>query len=726
MLSTIARRRFAAALELLETRIQYSFSPDPTFGLAGKLATDFSNHSDSAYAIALSGGKTLVAGGSNGDFALARYNADGSLDASFGVMGQVTTDLGSSVDQAYAVTVQPDGRIVLAGETCTASGFYEFALARYMPDGTLDSSFGAGGKVILHFGADFDQASSVAMSADGGILVGGMATLDSLSQFALAKLKPNGSLDSNFGIGGMVTTPCDDAYSGSSAMVVQPDGGIVLAGYASPFATGLTDVALIRYTANGALDSTFGVGGKAVVDFGGSDDAGRALALQEDGSIIIAGYARDSKTDASDFAVARLTSAGVLDSSFGVGGIVIADLGGSRDQAYAVTLTASGKIVLAGQVAAGTGTDLAILSLNSDGTRDEDFSAGGFAQLDAGFTEEAATAVAVDEQGRVMVAGTGYFVATNRDFVLARFAIPLPPPPVVVNVAPTPTLVGPSTAVRGFIYSLAGSFTDDDLAGAHEVSWDFGDGSVSDFAPASSNDHSAQHSYTTAGVYLITLRVRDAEGAVGETTLSVTVSAAGVVTDSATGLSALVVVGTDGPDSIEFKRAGKTGKIELFIGGTSQGLFQADKIIVEGGAGNDVIRVDKHIMVPAEIWGGDGPDFLAGGGGDTTLHGGSGNDMLHGGAGTNLLDGGTGNDFLIIPGSNKHAATLFGGAGNDILHGGAGNDHLDGGEGSDHLHGGKGADLLQGGAGKDFYSGADKSDTIFDPDLPASKAKAHK
>lgn len=330
MLSVIARRRFAAALELLETRIQFSFSPDPTFGLAGKVATDFSNHSDAAFAMALSSGKMLVAGGSDGDFALARYNADGSLDASFGVMGRVSTDLGSGVDQAYAIAVQPDGRIVLAGETCAPSGFYEFALARYMPDGSLDASFGAGGKVILHFGSDFDQATSVAMSPDGGILVGGMATLDSLSQFALAKLNPNGSLDLNFGVGGLVTTAMDDAYSGSSAMVVQPDGGIVLAGYVSPFATGLTDVALLRYTVTGGLDPTFGAGGKAIIDFGGSDDAGRALALQTDGSILVAGYAHDSEADTSDFAIARVTSAGVLDSAFGTGGIVIADLGGSQ------------------------------------------------------------------------------------------------------------------------------------------------------------------------------------------------------------------------------------------------------------------------------------------------------------------------------------------------------------------------------------------------------------
>ncbi|MEZ0267820.1 MAG: PKD domain-containing protein [Phycisphaerae bacterium] len=686
--------------DVLEPRRLFAaFAPDASFSAGGFAMSDFENRADAAFAVALSGGKTLVAGSSGGDFALARYNADGSLDASFGVGGVVRTDFGSDADEAYAIAVQPDGRIVLAGQTRTAANFYDFAVARYNVDGTLDGSFGAGGKAVVAFGNDYDQATAVVVTPDGKILVAGSATESFVSVFAVARLNANGSLDASFGTGGKAVAGFDDAYAGAAAMAVQADGAIVLAGYASDFATGAGDAALVRYTTDGVLDGSFGAGGKVLVDFGTMDDAGRAVAVDALGRIVLAGYARDPGADASDFAAARLLANGTLDAGFGDAGVVVLDLGGTQDQAYAVALDADGHLLLSGRVAAaaGGGTDLTVLRLTDAGALDDEFVPGGVLRMDTGRADDSATGMVVAADGSVTVVGPGAFASPDADFVVARFAIPS------LNLAPVVSLTGPSAAVRTFAVSLAGLFTDDGPAGTHELSWDFGDGTTTAYAPASAGLLAPSHTYATSGVYTVTLRVRDAQGAEGVATLSVTVSAAGLVTDALTGQTTLLVAGTDGRDCIDVKRYKKTGKVVLTVGGTVQGVFQADALIVHAGAGRDIVHVHEQVTLRVEIDGGDGHDRLFAGGGPTTLRGGAGNDLLHAGRGASLLDGGDGDDVLVVPSCNRSANTLLGGAGND------------------HLHGGRGADVLDGGFGNDHYSCVGKNDTVVDVDLKAKK-----
>ncbi|MCI0529632.1 MAG: hypothetical protein L0Y56_19490, partial [Nitrospira sp.] len=185
---------------------------DPTFGTGGKAITDFGG-SDQASAIALqANGKIVVAGSSEIDgfldFALARYNTDGSLDTSFGTAGKVTTDFGGSNGGAFAVALQQDGRIVAAGRTFIFFGLTsDFALARYNTDGSLDTSFGTAGKVTTDFGGNNDGVFAVALQADGKIVAVGSSQIGIMnSDFALARYNPDGSLDSSFGSGGMVTT----------------------------------------------------------------------------------------------------------------------------------------------------------------------------------------------------------------------------------------------------------------------------------------------------------------------------------------------------------------------------------------------------------------------------------------------------------------------------------------------------------------------------------------
>jgi uncharacterized delta-60 repeat protein len=242
---------------------------DGIFGTGGTVTTDFAGNGDEARAVALQpDGKIVAAGGALGasvDFALARYRPDGTLDTAFGTGGKVTTDFGSG-EQAYAVAVQPDGKIVAAGGAVTG-----FELARYNADGSLDGTFGAGGKVTTRFGLGlpFTRAHAIVLQPDGKIVVAGTATSATVGDFGLARYNPDGTLDASFGAGGKVTTDIrgTDSSDFAWAVTLQPDGKLVVAGStAGPTGDAF---ALARYTPSGNLDGTFGSGGKVITGFGG-------------------------------------------------------------------------------------------------------------------------------------------------------------------------------------------------------------------------------------------------------------------------------------------------------------------------------------------------------------------------------------------------------------------------------------------------------------------------
>src|SRR5215472_16863891 len=225
---------------------------DPTFGTGGRVTTDFGGTGAAARTVAVQAdGKILTAGvaASTGvaDFALARYNSDGTLDVSFGTGGQVTTDFAGANDQAESVSVQPDGRIVAAG----AAGPYinrgfDFALARYNSNGTLDTSFGTSGKVTTDFASANDvpsEPSAVALQRDGKIVVMGETLVGGVYDFALARYDSNGTLDTSFGTSGKVTTDFAGGNDLPFSIAVQPDGNIVVAGGVT--INGRSDFALV-------------------------------------------------------------------------------------------------------------------------------------------------------------------------------------------------------------------------------------------------------------------------------------------------------------------------------------------------------------------------------------------------------------------------------------------------------------------------------------------------
>jgi len=326
---------------------------DSTFGTGGKVVVAFDSSSDYLYApVIQSDGKIVGAGSTHGaGFLLARFNADGSLDQTFGSNGSVETTFGDPTAAAKAVVLQADGKIIVVGVSGAGpySELNDFALARYNSDGSLDQIFGGTGKFKTHFpGVDNtgSSATSVALQPDGKLVVGGYYKKNDRTphEFAVARYNSNGTLDSTFGQAGKVMTRIGLGDAFSFGIALQSNGRIVLAGYSDT--TQNHDFSLAGYTSNGTLDSSFGTGGLVTTDFAGAtDDIAYAMTMQSDGKLVVAG--RTGEYPQNDFAVARYSSDGQLDQTFGVGGKVVSDFS-SIDQAYDIALQANGRIVLAG------------------------------------------------------------------------------------------------------------------------------------------------------------------------------------------------------------------------------------------------------------------------------------------------------------------------------------------------------------------------------------------
>jgi uncharacterized delta-60 repeat protein len=355
-------------------------SLDTTFGGTGIVTTDFGGQ-DYARAIALQSDGKIIAAGSGGvsnNFALARYNTDGSLDTTFGTGGMVTTDFGGT-DAIRGLVIRPSDKKIVAVGFHGSTGNFDWALARYFPNGTLDTTFGTGGTVLTDFGA-VDQARGVVLTQGGRFVVAGMTKMSNTkSDFALARYNPNGSLDPTFGVGGKVTTDFG-AFDLARAIVLQPDGKVVAGGYSGCCGGGrpaikgqydpdlaqdglapntASDFAMARYNTNGSLDTTFGPDGtgKVIADLFGNADHARALALQTDGKLIQAGNSATLTGALVDStAVVRYNADGTLDTTFGNGGIVLTDIApGLQEGARDVKVQADGKIVTAGIVGAQSG-----------------------------------------------------------------------------------------------------------------------------------------------------------------------------------------------------------------------------------------------------------------------------------------------------------------------------------------------------------------------------------
>jgi uncharacterized delta-60 repeat protein len=343
--------------------------------------------------------------------------APGGLDTSFGMGGKVTTSIGSLSDGGRSVALQSDGKIVVAGYSYNTGSNYDFALVRYTSSGVLDGSFGTGGKVTTPIGSGADEGYSVALQSDGKIVVAGYSYNGSNNDFALVRYTSGGALDSSFGTGGKVTTPIGSSDDVGTSMALQPDGKIVVAGYVGTYPN--ADVALVRYTANGTLDSSFGTGGKVTTDIG-SSDVGLSVALQSDGRIVVAGYSY--KGSYPDIALVRYNADGTLDSSFGTGGKVTTPIGSSNseDVGYSVALQSDGKIVVAGYADNGSSDDaIALVRYTASGALDTSFGTGGKVSTVIG-RGGVGQSVVLQSDGRILVAGDSWN-GNDSDVALVRY-----------------------------------------------------------------------------------------------------------------------------------------------------------------------------------------------------------------------------------------------------------------------------------------------------------------
>jgi uncharacterized delta-60 repeat protein len=308
---------------------------DPTFGSGGKRVIDFGTDDESVYGAALQpDGKIVLAGDSRLQPAAVRLKANGALDTSFDGDGRKLFSWGA-IGRVTAVVVAPNGKILLGGFSGPEGG--NIQVARLNANGAFDATFGTGGIATVDFGAtEFGEA--MARQADGRILVAGRS---SAGGAVVARLRATGVLDPDFGSGGRVTLPGGGSLS---AVLVQPDRNVIVAGNVS----GSAAMTVTRLKPDGSLDMTFGSAGTTSVAFGSLANPLGGAARQPDGKIVIAGYTQDGE----DVAVARLNTDGSLDATFGAGGKATVDFGAATF-GNAVALAPNGRIVVAGQKTGG-------------------------------------------------------------------------------------------------------------------------------------------------------------------------------------------------------------------------------------------------------------------------------------------------------------------------------------------------------------------------------------
>ena len=295
------------------------------------------------------------------NFAVVRYNTDGSLDTSFNGTGKVITSVGSS-GSADSVAIQSDGKIVVAGSSVDGSTS-GFALVRYNADGSLDTTFNGTGKVITPGGG----ANSVTIQSDGRIIAAGSSGNNSSAAFTLVRYNADGTVDTSFNGTGKVITSVGNSRSGASDLAIQTDGKIVAAGYSLAESDNwtTTDFALVRYNPDGSLDTSFGGTGKILIPDSDSSDYANSLAIQPNGKIVVAGH-RFIINISSDFVVVRLNPNGSLDTSFNGTGKVITSLSSAYEGASSVAIQSDGKIVVAGDTGPDEFKDFVVVRYQGD------------------------------------------------------------------------------------------------------------------------------------------------------------------------------------------------------------------------------------------------------------------------------------------------------------------------------------------------------------------------
>jgi uncharacterized delta-60 repeat protein len=481
------KKTFWLHLEELEQRNLLSPGDlDTTFNSTGIVDFSFGLTDHLRTSVIQTNGQIVAAGdsdfGSNHDnFALARFNGDGSLDTAFGSQGRVTSDvsaLGSSIEAAAFDT---NNNILVAGIYEVPGGVSHIALARYKPDGSLDTTFGSGGVVTTTIGYT-DVAEALAIQADGKIVVGGSIqnAFEGTTFYALLRYNADGSIDQNFGNAGVVETNLGNTDPQVHGLAIQSDNKIVAVGQTST-SGGNFHFAVLRYNSDGSLDPTFNGNGEVLDNYPGaktgfSGENFRGVVIQPDGKIVAAGGFVDANS-LVDVAVVRYNSDGSPDTTFNGTGKASFNLNSTNDIADAVALQTNGRIVIAGIYGVAGGGNFLVARFNSDGSLDSSFGPDGIVTTEVGpggGGNDEANSVNLQTDGKIVVAGTADNGASDSNFGLVRY-LGDPPPLQATSVS--------IQASEGVLFSgQVATFLDNDPnapSSDFSASIDWGDGTTS-------------------------------------------------------------------------------------------------------------------------------------------------------------------------------------------------------------------------------------------------------
>ncbi|MCB9850004.1 MAG: hypothetical protein H6817_04795 [Phycisphaerales bacterium] len=437
---------FGAFLLVSTYRIEAGVLPgdsDSTFGSNGVVIAEFGGTYDEFAGLAIGSGKFAAAGmgGPSNRFAVAVYDMNGTPDMGFGNGGSLIIDQTAG---SAAVEWLPDGKLLIG--PAWLGGSFGFMIARLMPDGSYDPTFGSGGKTTRPVGSQ-PYVEAIGVQTDGKIVLGGYSYFTDDWKWAFVRFNANGTLDTSFGGGTVITDFGADKDDMCYDFVLQPDNKIVAGGSAGE--TSIRDLfALARYNTDGTLDGTFGVGGKVVIPTEQIANSGRfeGVALQSDGAIVACGSADGNSV------LMRFDTTGALDSTFADGGVLIFPVASSSDYLDDLAIDSAGRIIAAGNAYISGHWRQFVTRILPDGTIDGSFGIGGVVLSDHGTSWEFANAVDLATPDRILVGGSVGDANVNYNGSVTRF----------INntglsgetVSAHPTADGQATSPNGFAFSI--------------------------------------------------------------------------------------------------------------------------------------------------------------------------------------------------------------------------------------------------------------------------------
>lgn len=697
---------------------------DPTFGTGGVFQTPIFDASIAQDVVIDSDGSVYVAGtftnSSDEGIFVVKLTSTGTLDASFDGDGIALANDGPTGQQGMEMLVdETNGLAYVAGNSNTDATVVRFLTGTTAEGDSLDTTWGLGGFATNFIGGPA-SVTGIAQQSNGQIVISA-----GIGYGVLARLDLTGDLDPSYGTAGVVT-PAVDQFSSIESIAIDGLDNVYAVGTSS--INFIESIATVRkFDSTGAEVVAFDGDGEAVLDLetSGVNVLGYGIALGG-GTAVITGIVQDNNASSVVAFASRFNQVtGALDTVFGDAGVASTEADGLAG-GVEVAIDGNGDIVVAGSSYYGMlaarflgADDIVVVLPVADAGPDQSVNEGqlvnfdgtsstgtglsfawdldGDGQFDDAFTPTASWTYGDNGPVTVSLQVTDSLNQTDVDTLTVS----------VANVDPTVNPIsGPaSPVIRQQEVSFGGSYFDAGSLDTHDVSWDFGDGNVIAYHPATdSGALTPSHTYTTAGNYVVTLNVKDDDGGVGTQTFNMSVVAAGLQGGN------LVIGGTNAGETITVRTTTTPGQLKVLFNGVEVGRFiPSGHVIVHAGGGADFVDIGNNVG-PTEVYGEAGNDTLKGGNGSDTLDGGLDNDSLDGNAGNDSLVGGEGADTILGGTDND---TSIGGNGNDSITNNGGDDRLEGNAGNDTLIAGGGDDQAYGGADNDSLVGGADNDSLY-------------